>query len=121
LFQNVKETVLASTGNAQQPWESNGFGHRVILTEQPKFQDSLGSRLAEAAEAWDRTKDAKEIRVLEGYAQRYKETPYAEIARSRIEALQKQIALQQQTTPPLNPRTSAFDGNWLVIVICPPI
>jgi hypothetical protein len=32
LFQNVKEAVLASTGGAQQPWESNGLSHRVYLT-----------------------------------------------------------------------------------------
>jgi hypothetical protein len=36
LFQNVKERVLASTGGAQQPWESNGLGRRVYLTGEPK-------------------------------------------------------------------------------------
>ena len=36
LFQNVKEAVLASTGGAQQPWESNGLGRRVYLTGLPK-------------------------------------------------------------------------------------
>src|SRR5262249_16816049 len=35
LFQNVKETVLTSTGGAQQPWESNGLGRRVYLTGRP--------------------------------------------------------------------------------------
>ena len=35
LFQNVKETVLATTGGAQQPWESNGLGRRVYLTRRP--------------------------------------------------------------------------------------
>jgi hypothetical protein len=32
LFQNVKESVLATTGGAQQPWESNGLGRRVYLS-----------------------------------------------------------------------------------------
>jgi hypothetical protein len=32
LFQNVKEAVLASTGDAQQPWESNGLRKRVKVT-----------------------------------------------------------------------------------------
>jgi hypothetical protein len=35
LFQNVKEAVLASTGGAQQPWESNGLGRRIYLTGRP--------------------------------------------------------------------------------------
>jgi uncharacterized caspase-like protein len=30
LFQNVNEAVLAVTGGAQQPWESNGLGRRVF-------------------------------------------------------------------------------------------
>jgi len=32
LFQNVKEAVLASTGEVQQPSESNGLARRVYLT-----------------------------------------------------------------------------------------
>lgn len=35
LFQNVKEAVLAATGGAQQPWESNGLGRRIYLTGPP--------------------------------------------------------------------------------------
>src|SRR5262245_40759509 len=65
LFQNVKEAVLASTAGVQQPWESNGLSRRVYLTEQPRLPDGLGSRLTEAAEAWDRTKDTKDLSVLE--------------------------------------------------------
>jgi Caspase domain len=118
LFQNVKETVLASTAGVQQPWESNGLGRRVYLTEQAKLDQGLAPRLVEAAEAWNLTKDAKEIGVLEAFARRYNETLYAEMARSRIEALQKQTARQQTTLPP-DPQTSAFDGNWMVAVNCP--
>jgi hypothetical protein len=36
LFQNVKENVLAATGGAQQPWESNGLGRRVYPTGKLK-------------------------------------------------------------------------------------
>jgi len=90
LFQNVKEAVLTSTAGVQQPWESNGLSRRVYLTEQPKLPDGRGSRLAEAAEAWDRVKDTKDLSVLEAFAQRYKDALYAELARSRIEALKHQ-------------------------------
>ena len=118
LFQNVKEVVLASTNGVQQPWESNGLNRRVYLTGQPKLDPALALRVSEATEVWDRTKNTKDIAVLEAFAARYKDTLYAGLARSRIEALQKQTSLQQATSLS-NPPTSAFDGNWLVIIQCP--
>jgi uncharacterized caspase-like protein len=93
LFQNVKETVLASTAGVQQPWESNGLSRRVYLTEQPKLDPALVPRVSEAIEVWDRTKDTKETAVLEAFAARYRDTIFAELARARIEALQMKSAL----------------------------
>src|SRR5262245_14007873 len=115
LFQNVKEAVLTSTAGVQQPWESNGLSRRVYLTEQPKLPDGRASRLAEAAEAWDRVKDTKDLSVLEAFAQRYKDALYAELARSRIETLRKQAALR-----PIEAFSGApFDGIWSVKMVCP--
>jgi uncharacterized caspase-like protein len=117
LFQNVKETVLASTNGVQQPWESNGLTRRVYLTGQPNLDPALTPRVSEATEVWDRTKDTKDIAVLEAFAARYKDTPYAGLARSRIEALQKMAALKPAATAPLStpaPTTNdQFDGSWL--------
>jgi Caspase domain len=95
LFQNVKEAVYAASGGAQQPWESNGLLRRVYLSgQQPELgqpQVPLASeRLSEAAEVWDRTKDATSIPVLEAFAVRYGATFYADLARSRIDDLKKQ-------------------------------
>jgi uncharacterized caspase-like protein len=92
LFQNVKETVLASTNGVQQPWESNGLNRRVYLTGQPRLDPALVPRVSEAMEVWDRTKDTKEIAILDAFATRYKDTIYGELARARIEALQKKSA-----------------------------
>src|SRR4029077_3335108 len=44
---------------------------------------------SEAAEAWGATKDATSIAVLEAFAARYKESFYADLARSRIDELRK--------------------------------
>ena len=93
LFQNVKEVVLASTNGVQQPWESNGLSRRVYLTGQPNLDPALAPRVSEATEAWDRTKDTKDIAVLEAFASRYNDTIYARLATARIEALQKKSAL----------------------------
>jgi hypothetical protein len=48
LFQNVKEAVLAATGGAQQPWESNGLGRRVYLTGPAQTSDAT-SQISNAA------------------------------------------------------------------------
>src|SRR6516162_486988 len=117
LFQNVKEVVLASTNGVQQPWESNGLNRRVYLTGQPNLDLALAPRVSEATEVWDRTKDTKEIAVLEAFAARYKDTIYAGLARSRIEALQKMAALKPADAAKLStpaPSTNdQFDGTWL--------
>jgi len=70
LFQNVKETVYAASGGAQQPWESNGLVRRVYLTGQPvsgaqAHAPATSPRLSEAAEAWSLIKDATAISALE--------------------------------------------------------
>jgi formylglycine-generating enzyme required for sulfatase activity len=91
LFQNVKEAVLASTGGAQQPWESNGLGRRVYLTGQAKLAEpALPWRLSEAAEAWAAVKDTTSIAALETFIARFKDTYYGDLARLRIDELKKQ-------------------------------
>ena len=100
LFQNVKEAVYAASGGAQQPWESNGLLRRIYLSGQ---QPALGQpqapmasvRLSEAAEGWDRTKDAASVAVLEAFIARYGATFYADLARARIDDLKQ----QQQAAP----------------------
>jgi len=88
LFQNVKESVLASTGGVQHPWESNGLSRRVYLVRQP-IEVMNSARLSEPAKAWDKVKDSRDLAALEAFAARYKETFYADLARARIEALRK--------------------------------
>src|SRR5215510_6546793 len=89
LFQNVKESVLASTGGVQHPWESNGLSRRVYLVRQAKIEVMNSARLSEPAKAWDKVKDTRDLAQLEAFAARYKETFYADLARARIKVLRK--------------------------------
>jgi uncharacterized caspase-like protein len=89
LFQNVKESVLASTSGVQHPWESNGLTRRVYLDRQPKIEVLNSERLSESAEAWDKVKDLQDLAALEAFAADYKETFYADLARGRIEEVTK--------------------------------
>ncbi len=99
LFQNVKETVLASTGGAQQPWESNGLGRRVMLTPQPKVMPakagetgttaSPGTGAVDAAErAWGLVRDSRNPAVLETFAKQFPGTVHAALAQERLTDLQ---------------------------------
>jgi hypothetical protein len=45
--------------------------------------------LSEAAEAWDRTKDTKNIALLESFIARYKDTFFAQLARAQVDELKK--------------------------------
>jgi uncharacterized caspase-like protein len=112
LFQNVKEAVLASTGAAQQPWESNGIGRRVYFTgplSKPggPAQSSTSAQspqISEAERTWSEVKDTKSTAVLEAFVERYKDTIYAELGWARLGELKKQqaeedrqrFAMQQQ-------------------------
>jgi Caspase domain len=89
LFQNVKGSVLASTGGVQHPWESNGLARRVYLDRQPKIEVVNSARLSEPADAWDKVKDSQDLTLLEAFATHYRETFYADMARAPIEALRK--------------------------------
>src|SRR5262249_43150260 len=97
LFQNVKERVLASTGGAQQPWESNGLGRRIFLTGQAKAPEpsaAVQPQFNAAEQAWAAAKDTTSIAALEAFAARFKNTYYADLAQLRIEELRKrQVAV----------------------------
>jgi uncharacterized caspase-like protein len=110
LFQNVKEAVAVATNGSQQPWESNGLARRVFLAgitpsavAQPAPLPAAlpppgqQGRLSEAAEAWTLARDTTDIAVLEAFVRRYGDTFYADLARSRISALN---AERQRTAAP---------------------
>ena len=93
LFQNVKETVLAATGGAQQPWNNDGLSRRIYVAgsvTKPSAPAQAPARLSETAEAWDRTRDTTSIAALELFIARYEDTYYAGLAHLRIALLQKQ-------------------------------
>jgi formylglycine-generating enzyme required for sulfatase activity len=94
-FQNVKEAVLASTGGAQQPWESNGLGRRVYLTGQPP-PAATQDQLSDASREWSRA-DKTSIAELETFLSRHGSSAEADYARARLAPLKKQHAdLAQQ-------------------------
>lgn len=79
LFQNVKETVIASTGGAQYPWESNGLSRRVCLTGEPTMPADLAM--------WDSVRTATDPAVLQQYLDRFPKGLFAATAEQMITRL----------------------------------
>lgn len=98
-FGRVRDEVLKSTSNAQEPFVYGSLGGAEIALVPAKppeivkpSEPAVPQRSSEAAEAWSATKDATSLAVLEAFAARYKETFYAELAQARIDELKKQHA-----------------------------
>jgi uncharacterized caspase-like protein len=102
-FGRVRDQVLKTTGNSQEPFVYGSLGGAEIALVPAKppeiakpAEPVVPQRLSEAAEAWSMTKDATSLVVLEAFAARYKETFYAELAQARIEDLKKQQATKTE-------------------------
>jgi len=113
VFNAVRARVSSLTNRRQTPWTHDGLiGERIVfMAESPRLPTPTAtvpstipqSHLSEAAEAWDRTKDATSIAVLELFIDRYKDTFYAELARAWIEELKKRQVVQSMPPPASNP------------------
>jgi uncharacterized caspase-like protein len=111
----VRDDVLKSSGNKQEPFVYGSLGGaEIALVPAANSETKAGNapqstprqRMApsDGAQAWAAAKDATNIAALEAFIARYPDTYYADLARLRIEELQKsQIAA---ATPPLA-RTTA--------------
>ena len=98
LFQNVKEAVLAKTGGAQQPWESNGLARRIYLTGQPESMPQLGTTSASEVErAWSAIRESQNPLVFEAFNKQFPGTVYAALAGERIAMLKRQADDRKRT------------------------
>lgn len=110
VFSAVRLSVYKAT-NGQTPWTHDGLiGERVVFKPAPAqpvtatvSPSQAQPRLSEAAEAWDRAKDATNVGVLELYAKRFNDTFYAELARARIDELKKQQVAVAAPAPEAKP------------------
>jgi len=104
-LRRVRDDVLKATRNRQEPFKYGSLGGAEVAlvatkTPQPVPEAKGPARLSEAAEAWDRAKDTTDPAVLEAFIARFKDTFYADLARSRANALRGgQVAAPSPSTP----------------------
>jgi formylglycine-generating enzyme required for sulfatase activity len=117
LFQNVKEAVYAASGGAQQPWESNGLVRRVYLTGAAPGSPGKFDASAAAERAWMTSRESSDPAVLEAFISRFKESLYADLARSRLSQLKDaRVAMAAPSAPPSPARPSAScDGLEITV------
>ena len=105
----VRNDVMNATQRKQVPWEHSAMtGRFYFKPPDPNVGPPAiaKGRLSEASEAWGATKETKDIALLERFIARYKETFYAELARSRIDELKRveraaaSAATPKRSTPP---------------------
>ena len=87
LFQNVKETVIASTGGAQHPWESNGLSRRVYLTGESTTPADLA--------LWESVRTTADMAALQRYLARFPAGVFAATAKQMIERLNAEAAQKE--------------------------
>ena len=98
---DVRNDVMRETQNKQVPWEHSALRARFDFAALTPVAEtaptgSAAIRLSEAAEAWDRSKDAVSIAELEAFIRRFGDTYYGDLAKVRLTEL-KQAAAQVKT------------------------
>ena len=90
----VRDEVLKSTGNRQEPFVYGSLGGTEIAlvgnaTQQPQPgpQPKAPDTASEAERAWPLVKDTSSVAALEAFITRYKDTFFADLARARLSEL----------------------------------
>jgi hypothetical protein len=107
----VRDEVLASTGNRQEPFVYGSLGGtEIALVPGPKLAVVPPPMpLSEIERDWAAVKDTSSVAMLEAFAVRHKGTFYATLAQVRIDELKrieeskKVVAVPPQSTPAAPP------------------
>jgi uncharacterized caspase-like protein len=91
----VRNDVMRETEGKQVPWEHSALMGRFYFNRGAQAPSSAlppQPPASEAAEAWSAVKDVSSAAILRAFAARYGDTFFAELARARIEELERQAA-----------------------------
>ena len=126
MFRQVRDAVLASTGNAQEPFTYGSLPGRNLYFKPPANDSSSANPSsqpnppqppAEDRLAWDAIKDTDSIAMIEAFVRRFPTSLYADFARARIEELQASLRPTSPPSPSDNQNTPPpGSGNWFVIL-----
>lgn len=117
-FGRVRDEVLKTTGNRQEPFVYGSLGGaEVALVEKegeaaspvPAGTPAANSPSFEAERAWAAAKETTSVAVLEAFVARFKDTFYADLAKAKIEELKK--AQEARRTAAASPSPSPMPAS----------
>jgi hypothetical protein len=106
---DVRNEVLAATGDKQVPWENHALRARFYFNTKPVVSKSPEERHDEAERTWSWIKDTTNQVVLENFIRQFGDTPSGAFARERLHALKRQqvsAVPPRQSSPESNPRVA---------------
>jgi hypothetical protein len=115
---HVRDDVLASTDQRQEPYVTSSLGGGTIALI-PGSLASISSPSSEAERAWASVKDSASIGQLEVIASHYEGTVYADLARARIEEL-KDVLRKQRLAKQSSEKESLAPPAPSKLVLPPP-
>jgi uncharacterized caspase-like protein len=92
----VRNDVVKATDRRQVPWEHSALIERFYFDPGARSRPRLVEaplKLSEVAEVWGAVKDTANIALLEAFRARYKDTFFAELARARIDEVERAAAM----------------------------
>jgi len=95
VFKRARVMVEKDTGGAQTPWEESSLRGDFYFKPAkpgavtPSQAPAPKPAVNEATQVWDRIKDTKDKAVLKAYIERFKDSFYATLAKSRLNALNR--------------------------------
>jgi len=111
MFRQVRDTVLKSTGNQQEPFTYGSLPGKNLYfipppdapganNETARKSASPTSKPSEDLVAWDAIKDTSSVAVFEAYIQKFPTSIYAAFASARLKELKAKDATSQSMQPP---------------------
>ncbi|MDC7789485.1 caspase domain-containing protein [Rhodoplanes sp. TEM] len=107
LMRRIRSDVVAATQSRQVPWDHSSLIGDVVLVPAAAATPGPGptpsastpsaavpSGAADAERAWAVTKDTTSIAVLEDFVRQFGGTPYASMARARLDELRRDTSRQ---------------------------
>jgi uncharacterized caspase-like protein len=99
----VRNDVMKETAGKQVPWEHSALTGRFYFNRAAQAPESLAQlRPSEAAEAWSAVRESSTVAMLRAFVARYGDTFFAELARARIDELERHGATSAPAREPID-------------------
>jgi formylglycine-generating enzyme required for sulfatase activity len=118
MFHHVRVAVMEKTGGDQVPWTEDGIQRRERVQFGGAGKPVQQPQSSEAERAWVATRDTSDPALLEAFISRFKDSFYADLARSRLKRLRdtKVASATPPAAPPPSARPSAScDGIEIIV------